>query len=149
MTGWPDTATHLSLRTYRRDGTGTVCPVWTAVDRHGHPVFRTFDRTLKARRLSRRPAVQIAPCDRDGTPTGPYRSGVATPLGGARARSAGRALLRRHGLRKLVADLVYRPRLGRIVTYVVTLADARPAASGMRAVPAAQAGAQDVSGVGR
>lgn len=111
---------YVSVLTYRRDATATACPVWSAHD-GDRLVFRTFDRTVKARRLSRDRRVGLAPCDRDGNETGPYAFGTAVLLTGPEARRASWRLFRRQGLLKPLADLYYRPRLGRLVTYAVDL----------------------------
>lgn len=115
---------YISLVTYRRDGIGTACPVWCA-RRGSRLVFRTFARTVKARRLGRDERVALAPCERDGTPTGPYVHGLAVRLTGPAAWRAGGQLTRRQGPVKPLSDLYYRFTLGRIVTYAVDLASCR------------------------
>jgi len=54
------------LTTYRRDGTGSGTPVTIAVE-DGRAFVRTWDTTLKARRMRRNPVVEIAPCTARGT----------------------------------------------------------------------------------
>ena len=124
MTGDGWDGRYLSVMTFRADGTASACPVWFV--RTGDEVeFRTFTGTLKARRLARDVRIGIAPCDRDGVPAGPYLHGTARRLTGRAARRAGRRLTRRQGWVKPMADLWYRPRLGRTVAFAVDLSACR------------------------
>ncbi|HEY5845780.1 MAG TPA: PPOX class F420-dependent oxidoreductase [Microlunatus sp.] len=109
---------YISVRTFRRDGSSTACPVWVAVGDRG-VLFRTFADTAKARRLRGDASVEIAACDRKGRPAGEYRPGVARRLRGHAAAQAWWRLLRRQGVVLIFADLVYRLRLGPIVYYAV------------------------------
>ncbi len=120
MDAGPWDGRYLSVATVRRDGTSTACPVWCARD-GDRLVFRTFARTVKARRLRRNPRVVVAPCDRQGQPLAAYRPGITVLMAGGQARRAHRRLARRQGWQKPLADLLYRPRLGQRVAFVVTL----------------------------
>ncbi|GAB3673394.1 PPOX class F420-dependent oxidoreductase [Angustibacter aerolatus] len=58
-------ARFVSLRTYRRDGTGVDTPVW--VVRDGDALaFTTPDGSGKVKRLRRDPRVTVVPCSRRG-----------------------------------------------------------------------------------
>lgn len=112
---------YVSVVTYRPDGTGTACPVYAAGS--GNRIyFRTFARTLKVRRLTATSRVLVAPCERDGAVIGAYLAGSARRLDGRAACEAQWQLTRRHGVRKIVADLLCRPRLGSARTYVIEIA---------------------------
>lgn len=115
---------YVALLTYRRDGGATACPVWCARHR-GTLVFRTFARTLKARRLQRDSRVGLAPCQRDGSTTTPFVYGRARRLTGRAALGAGWRLTRRQGPVKPLADLYYRFTLGRVLTFAVDLESCR------------------------
>ena len=97
MAAEPWDGRYLSVATVKRDGTSTACPVWCAWD-DDRLVFRTFARTVKARRLRRNPRVAVAPCDRQGKPLAAYRDGIAGLLFGGQARRAHRRLTSRQGL---------------------------------------------------
>lgn len=89
------------LTTHRRDGRPVATPVSIAFagDR---AVFRTYDKSGKARRLRRDPTVEVAPSSFRGRPTGPAIRARARLLSGEEAREAKRALARSqpflHGL---------------------------------------------------
>ena len=94
--------------------------MWAAVG-DGRIFFRTFVLTAKARRLERDPHVELAACDRTGKPTEAYIHRVAHRLRGRAAARAWWRLLRRQGMLLIFADVVYRPRLGRIACYAIDL----------------------------
>ena len=118
---------HLSLETVRRNGTPVAMPVWFVAD-GGTLYARTFAKTGKVRRLRHGGRVRVAPCDREGRPSGPWLTGAARLVDGAEARRADRLLTRRYGLRKRVADLWYRRRLGAVV--VIAIRPASPSVPG-------------------
>jgi len=120
MAAGPWDGRYLSVATVKRDGMSTACPVWCAWD-GDRLVFRTFAGTVKASRLRRNQRVAVAPCDRQGQPLAAYRDGIAVLVSGGQARRAHRQLTRRQGVAKPLAELLYRPRLGRRVVFAVAL----------------------------
>jgi PPOX class probable F420-dependent enzyme len=100
------------LTTYKRDGTPVGTPVSIAFD-GDRAFFRSYDKAWKTRRLRRDPRAQIAPSTLRGKPTGPAVQARVTLLEGGQARTAARALARRH--RVLQAVLV--PAAHRLMRY--------------------------------
>ena len=124
-TGLADTGRYVSLTTFRPDGTATSCVVWRAQDGDAL-VFRTFARTLKARRLERDPRVGLAVSDREGSHIGPVVYGAARRLSGSESARGHWALTRRVGVLKPLSDLYYRWSLGPTHVYAVDLATVTP-----------------------
>lgn len=85
----------IRLTTFRRDGTPVGTAVSIAVD-GGRAFIRTYDRAGKAKRLRNNPDVEIAPSTMRGKPTGPSIQAQMRLLSGAEAKSAARALARKH-----------------------------------------------------
>jgi uncharacterized protein len=83
------------LTTYKRDGTPVGTPVSIAFD-GDRAFFRSYDKAWKTKRLGRDPRVLVAPATLRGEPTGPAVAARATLLAGEQARTAARALARRH-----------------------------------------------------
>jgi PPOX class probable F420-dependent enzyme len=93
----------IQLTTFRRDGTPVATAVSVAFDGE-RAFFRTWHSAWKAKRLAHNPSVEVAPSNLFGDPTGPAQPARARLLTGAEARTAARALSRRH--RALQAVLV-------------------------------------------
>jgi PPOX class probable F420-dependent enzyme len=91
-----DAAT-IRLVTYKRDGTGVATPVSLAWD-GDHAFFRSYDKAWKTKRLRNNPQVECAAATLSGAPTGPSVPARAVLLEGKQARTAARALARRHRL---------------------------------------------------
>jgi uncharacterized protein len=83
------------LTTYKRDGTAVSTPVSVAFDQD-RAFFRSYDKAWKTKRLRRTPTVDVAPATFRGKVTGPQLRGTARLLAGDDARTAARALARRH-----------------------------------------------------
>lgn len=118
-----------ALRTYRRDGSMASTPVWLA-PAGGRWYGYTPVRSWKVVRIKRTPHVEIASSTFDGTPTGPFRPGVAHLLSGRQIRVAKRALLAKYGNRFRVFMIVtlagrWRKRGGRAVGLEIALAPDR------------------------
>jgi uncharacterized protein len=109
------------LTTYKRDGTGVGTPVSIAFD-GDRAFFRSYDKAWKTKRLRRDPHAQIAPSTLRGKPAGPVIQVRATLLEGEQARTAARALARRH--RVLQAVLV--PATHRLMRYRTLHYELRP-----------------------
>jgi PPOX class probable F420-dependent enzyme len=91
------------LTTFRRNGQPVSTPVGVLLH-DGNAYFVTWSTTGKVKRLAHTPQVTLAPCTRQGRPTGPAIAGTAHRLDGA-ARDAAR---RRGGWRGRVWELAYR-----------------------------------------
>jgi PPOX class probable F420-dependent enzyme len=85
------------LTTYRRDGTPGGTPVSIAV--HGdHAYVRSFQKSVKTRRVRRNPAVEIAPSTALGRPLGPPVPATMRRLDDDESRRAASLLSRKHPL---------------------------------------------------
>lgn len=130
------------LTTYRRDGRSGRSPVSIAVD-GDHAYIRSFEKSVKSRRLRHDPAARIVPCSGRGTPLeesaagegGPASEELALRLrrltpGSAEERRA-RQLLRTkypvlHGVLVPTVHRVLRGRTGATVHFVAVPAEAGP-----------------------
>ncbi|MGZ6590073.1 MAG: PPOX class F420-dependent oxidoreductase [Solirubrobacteraceae bacterium] len=56
---------YLSLTSFKRDGTAVPTPVWFVVE-NDRLLVKTGERSFKAKRIRRNPAVMIAPCSASG-----------------------------------------------------------------------------------
>ena len=70
---------HLSITTFRRDGTPVSVPVWCAADNGTLLVISEAD-SWKVKRIRRDPHVRLAPCSARGKPRGPAVDADATLL---------------------------------------------------------------------
>ncbi|PXY30459.1 PPOX class F420-dependent enzyme [Prauserella coralliicola] len=113
----------VSLTTYRRDGRPGASPVSIAVE-GDHAYVRSFEKSLKTRRLARDPRVELAPSTGRGVPTGPAVSGKMRRLAGEENRHAARMLRRKHPLlHGVVVPLTHRlarAKTGRTVHFELT-----------------------------
>ena len=113
----------IALTTFRRDGTPVVTPVSVAVD-GDRAFFRSWHKAWKTRRLAHTAAVEVAPCDIRGRVTGPVIRARARVLDGEDARTAARALARRHRvLQAVVVPLTHRLMGFRTMHYELLAAD--------------------------
>ncbi|MFC0527356.1 PPOX class F420-dependent oxidoreductase [Phytohabitans kaempferiae] len=108
------------LTTYRRDGRPGASPVSIAVD--GDRAFvRSFERSLKTRRLRRDPRAVIAPSTGRGRETGPGVPATLRLLDGAESRYAARVLRAKypllHGVAVPLTHRLARSRTGRTVHF--------------------------------
>lgn len=76
-----DTATiagerHISLTTFKRDGTPVSTPVWCA-NENGSVLVISEANSWKVKRIRHDPHVQVAPSSARGTPHGPALEGDA------------------------------------------------------------------------
>jgi PPOX class probable F420-dependent enzyme len=85
------------LTSFRKDGTPIGTPVHVAVE-DGRAFFRTWDAAWKARRLSRNPAVELAPSTVRGRPTGETVQARARLLEGDEEALAAHALTAKYRL---------------------------------------------------
>ncbi|MPZ60892.1 MAG: PPOX class F420-dependent oxidoreductase [Propionibacteriales bacterium] len=114
------------LTTYRRDGRAGGTPVSIAVD-GDHAFVRSFERSLKTRRLARNPEATITPSTGRGEPTGSAVRVRMRRLEGADDRYAARMLARKHpflhGVLVPLTHRIARAKAGRTVHFVVTPLD--------------------------
>lgn len=108
------------LTTFRKDGTPGSTPVSIAVD--GDRAFvRSFEKSLKTRRLARDPRVEFGPSSGFGKPTGTMHTGRMRRLSGAEHRHAARVLRRKypllHGIVVPLSHRVGRAKTGRTVPF--------------------------------
>jgi uncharacterized protein len=96
------------LTTYRRDGTPVATPVSIAFD-GDRAFFRSYHKAWKTKRLARNRQVEAAPATFRGKRTRVAVRGEATLLTGDQARTAARALARRHRvLQGILVPLAHR-----------------------------------------
>ncbi|MCF7548184.1 PPOX class F420-dependent oxidoreductase [Pseudonocardia sp. WMMC193] len=88
----------LLLTTFRRDGTPVRTPVWCAPTADGRIGVWTATDTGKVKRVRRSSAVEVAECDRRGTPLGPAVAGSAEILDAEGTRAVRAAVMRKYGL---------------------------------------------------
>ncbi|OBK17495.1 PPOX class F420-dependent enzyme [Mycobacterium asiaticum] len=108
----------INLTTFRKDGTAGTSPVSIVVD-GDRAYFRSFERSLKVRRLRRNPRVEFGAATGKGKPDGPVQPGAVRLLEGAEDRAAARLLRRKypflHGILVPMAHRLMRSKFGRTV----------------------------------
>ncbi|OBJ88655.1 PPOX class F420-dependent oxidoreductase [Mycobacterium asiaticum] len=108
----------INLTTFRKDGTAGTSPVSIAVD-GDRAYFRSFERSLKVRRLQRNPRVEFGAANGKGKPVGPVQPGAVRLLQGAEYQEAARLLRRKypflHGILVPTAHRLLRSKFGRTV----------------------------------
>ena len=96
------------LTTYKQDGTPVATPVSVAFA-GDTAFFRSYDKSWKTKRLRNNPRVEVAASTLRGKPLGAPVTARAVLLHGGQARTAARALARRHPvLQGLVVPLAHR-----------------------------------------
>ena len=66
---------YVSLRSFKRDGSGVDTPVWAA-PLDGRLVVFTLRDSFKVKRIRRNPRVQVARCSMLGAVSGPWQDGT-------------------------------------------------------------------------
>jgi PPOX class probable F420-dependent enzyme len=95
---------HISLATFRRDGTAASTPVWVVSDDGRRLLVWSGADTWKVKRIRRDARVRVAPCDMKGRVQGNAVDGVARLLG-ADAGALVQPLLRaKYGMLKRALD---------------------------------------------
>ncbi|HWC83045.1 MAG TPA: PPOX class F420-dependent oxidoreductase [Pseudonocardiaceae bacterium] len=110
---------YVLLTTYRKDGRAVPTPVWAARDGDELLVWSAMD-TGKVKRIRREGAIELAGCDRRGTPHGDSVRGQARLLDTADAPRALNAVGHKYGV--LGRILVWASRLRRGLTGVAAIA---------------------------
>ncbi len=95
---------HLSLTTFKRDGTTASTPVWVVTDDGRRLLVWSGANTWKVKRIRRDPRVRVAPCDARGRVRGDAVEGVARLLGAEAGGLVQPLLRRKYGLRKRGLD---------------------------------------------
>jgi len=95
---------HISLTTFKRDGTTASTPVWVVTDDGRRLFVWTGATTWKAKRIRRNPHVQVAPCDPHGKVHGDPVDATARLLGPEAGALVQRLLREKCGLLKRGLD---------------------------------------------
>jgi uncharacterized protein len=102
-----ESASYLSVTTFKRDGRGVATVVWFVV-RDGKVYFRTPANTGKVKRLHHNSSVSFFACDRDGRRTGPTFLGTARLFDPPAGRELVPALDGKYGLVSRMYALTFR-----------------------------------------
>jgi uncharacterized protein len=89
---------YVLLTTFRKDGTGVPTAVWAAELPDGRLGVWTARDTGKVTRIRRSPVVELAECDRRGTPLGEPVPATAEILDAEGTTAVRRAVARKYGL---------------------------------------------------
>jgi uncharacterized protein len=95
---------HISLTTYKRDGTPVSTPVWVVTDDGRRLLVWSGAQTWKVKRIRRDPNVQVAPCDARGKLKGDAVDGSARLLGAGAGPLVQGLLRKKYGLLKRGLD---------------------------------------------
>jgi PPOX class probable F420-dependent enzyme len=99
---------YISLRTFKKDGTGVDTPVWFAENSGKLYVF-TEAKSYKVKRLRRNARVQFASCGMFGSVTGTWHEGRARVVTGSKlVARAYRALHAKYGWQMWLTDQLSR-----------------------------------------
>jgi PPOX class probable F420-dependent enzyme len=98
------TQRHISLTTFRRDGTAASTPVWVVSDDGRRLLVWSGAETWKVKRIRRDPRVRVAPSDARGHVRGETVDGTARLLGPEAAELVQRLLRAKYGLLKRGLD---------------------------------------------
>jgi PPOX class probable F420-dependent enzyme len=95
---------HISLTTYKRDGTAVSTPVWVVTDDGRRLLGWSGAQTWKVRRIRRDPNVQVTACDARGNVTGEGVDASARLLGASAGPLVQGLLRKKYGLLKRALD---------------------------------------------
>jgi hypothetical protein len=95
---------HISLTTFKRDGTPVATPVWVVTDDGRRLLVWSGAETWKVKRIRREPRVRVAACDAKGKIHGESMDGTARLLGSAAGHLVQRLLRQKYGLVKRALD---------------------------------------------
>jgi uncharacterized protein len=98
------TQRHISLTTFRRDGTSASTPVWVVSDDGRRLLVWSGAETWKVKRIRREPRVRVAPSDARGNVRGETVEGTARLLGPEAGELVQRLLRAKYGLLKRGLD---------------------------------------------
>ncbi len=96
---------YLNIETFRKSGVGVKTPVWFVQE--GNTIYvRTAANSGKVKRIHNNEAVNIVPCQMDGTPLGDWAPATARELSDVEsARKVDRLLGKKYGLMKTLFGL--------------------------------------------
>lgn len=114
-----------ALRTFRRDGSAVVTPIWLA-PAHDRWYAYTPRRSWKVGRIRRSPRIEVAVSDFHGQPLGSWCTGRARILPSGETRLATQALTSKYGnqfrfFRVIIVLSSFRQHGGRAVGLEITL----------------------------
>jgi uncharacterized protein len=95
---------HISLTTFKRDGSTASTPVWVVTDDGRRLLVWSGANTWKVKRIRREPHVRVAPCDARGRVRGEAVAGVARLLGPEAGALVQPLLRKKYGLLKRGLD---------------------------------------------
>jgi len=99
---------YISLRTFKKDGTGVDTPVWFA-ESNGKLYVFTEAKSYKVKRLRRDARVRLAPCGMFGAVSGAWHDGHARVVTGSKlVTRAYEALRAKYGWQMRIADQLSR-----------------------------------------
>jgi PPOX class probable F420-dependent enzyme len=119
-----DTASYVSLGSFKKDGSVVQTPVWVA-PLDGKLVVYTLEETYKVKRIRRNPKVRLARCDVRGNVLGEWHEGTCVVLGDTeRVKRAYAAFRDKYGLMMRIGDVMstLTGRIKRRVVLEITLA---------------------------
>jgi len=95
---------HISLTTFKRDGTAVATPVWVVSDDGRRLLVWSGAQTWKVKRIRRDPNVRVTPCDAKGKVQGDSIDGTARLLGPTAGPLVQELLRKKYGLLKRALD---------------------------------------------
>jgi len=95
---------HISLTTFKRDGTTASTPVWVVTDDDRRLLVWSGATTWKVKRIRRDSRLQVAPCDARGKVGGETFDGTARLLGPDAGELVQGLLRKKYGLLKRFLD---------------------------------------------
>ena len=101
-----DTASYISLGTYKKDGSIVQTPVWVA-PLDGKLVIFTLRETYKVKRVQNNPKVRVAKCDVRGNILSDWYEGTCRVVDDAsQAKRAYEALREKYGMMMRLGDVM-------------------------------------------
>jgi PPOX class probable F420-dependent enzyme len=97
---------HISLTTFKRDGSTASTPVWVVSDDARRLLVWSGANTWKVKRIRNDPRVRVAPCDSKGRVHGDAVDGTARLLGPEAASLVQPLLREKYGFVKRALDVL-------------------------------------------
>lgn len=96
---------YLSLKTYRKNGSGVPTAVWFALE-NGHFYITTRPESGKVKRITRNPNVEVAPCDVQGNLLDAYVPATVRIMSPSESAIAFSALEKKYRSNPMWANLI-------------------------------------------